>query len=194
MRKLTILVDLDDVMNDLLDTWIMFLNSMYQLRVSKNDIREWDMRKAFPTLSDDEIYLPLRMPWLWKRVTPKEHAVNTVRKLTEDGHRVVVVTASHPSTVGDKLKLFLFHYFPFLTYKDVVITYDKTLIRGDVLIDDAPHNLVGGEYKGIVFTAPHNIDFDAEGAGFLRANNWDDVYTIICNMANCGTGELDDCN
>jgi hypothetical protein len=42
------------------------------------------------------------------------------------------------------------------------------MIRGDVLIDDGIHNLEGGDYKKILFTAAHNRNYDAEANGMIR--------------------------
>lgn len=54
-----------------------------------------------------------------------------------------------------------------------------TMIRGNVLIDDGPHNLIGGEYRKILYDAPHNQGLDAEGNGMIRVRNWDEIETVI---------------
>lgn len=104
---------------------------------------------------------------MWKRVTPLPGAVEYLKRLIDDGHKVVIVTASHQNTVAMKLNNVLFRYFPYLTTSDVIITSQKQLVCGDVMIDDAPHNLVGGNYYGILVTAPHNRAYDAESNGFV---------------------------
>ena len=48
-----------------------------------------------------------------------------------------------------------------------------------MLIDDGIHNLEGGEYKKILFTAPHNRYYDAEGNGMIRVSSWDEIVGII---------------
>ena len=63
------------------------------------------------------------------------------------------------------------------------MTRRKQLIRGDVLIDDGIHNLEGGAYKKILFTAPHNRHYDAEAHGMTRVNNWEEAVRIIDGMA-----------
>ena len=52
-------------------------------------------------------------------------------------------------------------------------------MKGDFLIDDAPHNLIDGEYVPILFDRPHNHGFDNAAHGIARVQTWDDVERII---------------
>lgn len=182
-RQLTILIDMDDTIENLCEEWVKYLNEKYGTDVKHSDIKDWDMTKAFPTLDDKSIYSPLIEPELWKRIKPLPGAVDKVGQLINDGHRVVIVTSSNPDTVSHKLNLVLFKYFPFLTYHDVIISSQKQLVNGDILIDDYPPNLEGGTYKGMLMNAYHNEAYDAEGNGFIRVKNWDEIYEIIYEMA-----------
>lgn len=179
MQNLTILVDMDDVLENLCETWVAQLNGLYQLSVSMDDIREWDMRKAFPTLSPQEIYWPLKTNALWENVKPLPGAVEYLKRLIDDGHRVVVVTASGAEAVPIKLQKVLFKYFPYLTMKDVVVAEQKGLIIGDVMIDDAPHNLRDFTGKKILFNQPHNRSFNAADSEMQRVDGWGEIYEII---------------
>lgn len=183
MKALTVLIDMDDTLEGLCPEWVKYLNNKHGTSVKHSDITDWDMTKAFPSLERKLVYAPLVDPALWENVKPLPGAVEKVQQLINDGHKVVIVTASHQDTVSPKLNSVLFRYFPFLTYKDVIISSQKQLIKGDVLVDDAPHNLVNGTYKGILMNAYHNAKYDAEANGFVRANDWEDVYKIICQMA-----------
>lgn len=179
MKHLTILTDMDDTLENLSEEWVNYLNDRHGTNVKHSDITDWDMSKAFPTIEREAVYAPLFDKKLWERVSPLPGAVENVRRLIEDGHKVVVVTASHQDTVGLKLNSVLFKYFPFFTHEDVIVSSQKQLILGDVLIDDAPHNLSGGTYQGILMRANHNAAFNAEEHGLIRATNWDDAYHII---------------
>ena len=81
-----------------------------------------------------------------------------------------------------KMERVLFRYFPFLSRDQVIITGNKQMIRGDVMIDDGIHNLEGGEYRKILFTAPYNKDYDAEANGMIRVHNWDEILRVINEM------------
>lgn len=183
MKQFTILVDMDDTIEDLCSAWVGYLNDTYGTSVSADDITEWDMTLFFPTLSSKQVYGALLKKKLWERVKPLPGAPEFLEQLIVDGHQVVIVTASHPHTVGVKLNNVLFRYFPFLTQKDVIVASKKQLVLGDIMIDDAPHNLIGGTYKGFLMTAPHNRNYDAEANGFIRVSSWPQIYQIIRRMA-----------
>lgn len=183
MKALTVLVDMDDTLENLCEEWVNYLNDKYGTEVEHSDITEWDMSKAFPTINKELVYAPLFDKALWERLTPLPGAVEKVHQLIKDGHKVVIVTASHQDTVSLKLNSVLFKYFPFFTHNDVIVTSQKQLVQGDVLVDDAPHNLCGGTYQGILMNAYHNADYDAESNGLIRAKDWDDVYNIINKIA-----------
>lgn len=183
MNKLTILVDMDDTLENLSETWVTFLNETYGTNVHPNDVSSWDMSKNFSSLEASQIFSPLFNEKMWERVKPLPGAVDYLKRLIDDGHNVVIVTASHHDTIAMKLNNVLFKYFPYLSIKDVIVSSQKQLIRGDVMIDDAPHNLEGGNYYGILMSAPHNKGYDAEENGFVRANTWEEIYSIVCNYA-----------
>lgn len=183
MKRLTVLVDFDQTLNNLSDVWVKFLNERYETTVQPDDIREWDMRKAYPMLKPNEIYDPLKTEELWEQVVPLPGACEAMSNLKRDGHNILVVTTSNPTTAPIKLNKVLFRYFPFFTYNDVIITSHKQLILGDVLIDDAPHNLVGGLYKRILMTASHNKNLNERTIKAARANNWEEAYKLVKSIA-----------
>ena len=189
--KFTILVDFDDTLNNFLDVWVEYLNETHGTTVKKEDIKEWDITKAFPTINVQDIFSPLRTEEFWERVKPLPGAVEYLQKLIDDGHNVCIVTASHPETVTVKLNSVLFKYFPYLSYKNVIVAYQKHLIKGQIIIDDSVDNILGGfRYLGLLMDAPHNASCDVinleDGPtdGVIRVNNWEEIYRIITEYAN----------
>lgn len=178
-RKLTILIDMDDVLENLLHCWIAALNKEHGTSVSEEDITDWYLGGFFPSLTSDQLYMPLFDPYFWDDLTPMQNAPEVVKKLIDDGHTVRIVTASHYWTLEPKLNRFLKMY-PYLTWKDIIIAHDKSCIRGDVLIDDGFHNLVNFQGVKLLFDRPHNrccdtALFDDMG----RVKTWDEIYHVI---------------
>lgn len=184
MKKLTVLVDMDDVLENLFETWVSYLNRRYDTNVNVDEVFEWDFTKNFPMLSKEQIFKPLTEKDLWCEVKPIPGSVEYLKKIIDDGHKVRIVTASHPDTVAVKLNNVLFKYFPFISYRDVIISYDKKMIRGDVLIDDYPYNLEGGAYIGLLMEAPHNRLYKTNERDIVRVKSWDEIYHKICEIAN----------
>lgn len=177
MTKLTILVDMDDTLENLCEVWVGYLNETYGTDVKLEDVTQWDMTKVFPTLNRNEIFDVLTEEALWERIEPLPGAVEYLKKLIDDGHKIVIVTSASPETVSLKLNKVLFKYFPYLTYKDVIITSQKQMVIGDVLVDDAPHNLENGNYLKLLFDASHNQTYDSKDV--VRVRNWEETYEAI---------------
>lgn len=183
MRKLTILVDMDDTIENLLVEWVRVLNETHGRNVALDDIREWDIKKAYPGLRDADVYAPLYADSIWGSVMPRADAIVYLYKLYKDGHLIYITTSSNYKTLAAKMDRLLFRWFPFIDWSHVIVATKKQMLRGDVMVDDGPHNLVGGDYVRILMTAPHNRDYDAVSNGMQRVSNWAEVYEIITRLA-----------
>ena len=64
-----------------------------------------------------------------------------------------MVTASSYHTCKTKVERLL-ELFPFLDWEHIIFACNKQMVRGDVLIDDAPHNLVGANTPKFFLTVP----------------------------------------
>ena len=115
MYRLTVLVDLDDTIEDLLGAWVGELNKRFGTCVGYNDIASWEIGSYFPNLTENQIYSPLLEGEFWEKVKIKPGAKEYIERLIDDGHKVVVVTASHPDTISHKLNKVLFKNLPFLS-------------------------------------------------------------------------------
>lgn len=182
-NDITILIDMDDTIEDFISAWVKVLNEKYGKSVLPEDIKDWKIKLFYPDLTDEEIVAPVTEGDFWKNVKPKEYAVRYIKKLKEEGYRVYICTASYYATIKEKLDYALFPYFDFFTYDDIIIAHKKQMIKADILVDDGVHNLVGGDYKKILMTAYHNVDFKTEGTDIVRADNWEEVYNIISDYA-----------
>lgn len=124
MRKLTILFDADDVAENLCDCWIEMLNERYGTSVTLKDVQNWDMTKAFPTLTKEQVFDVLHTDEIWKRITPLPGAVEVLQKLHNEGHELYMVTASDYRTCKPKVDRLL-ELFPFLDWKHIIVTNNK---------------------------------------------------------------------
>lgn len=179
---MTILVDMDDVIEQLVAGWVEYLNKRYGTAVTPADVHDWNMSKAFPMLTREQVYAAVEDDCLWDLVRPMPGAAEALQKLMNEGHSVYIVTATGYQTLRAKMEKVLFRYFPFITWKQVIITENKHLINGDVLIDDGPHNLTGGTYRKILFDANHNHWFDEKTVGAVRVYNWDEAYREVMKL------------
>lgn len=175
----TILIDMDDTIEYLLDAWIKRLNIKFDRSVSRQAVTRWEIWEFFPTLTKEEVFSPLSEEDFWETVEPRKDAIVYVKKLIDLGNDVYIVTSSHYSTIKDKIEKCLFKHFPYIQWQSVIITDNKQMIKGDWLIDDNPNNLINGDYKKILITSSHNKNFDEASIGAIRFDSWYQIYNYI---------------
>ena len=178
-----IVTDMDDVTNHLLNAWLEYLNTTYNCNVKYEDVSEWNMQKAYPTLTPDQIYGVLKQEAFWENVDPDYEAIYYLRKLHTEGFKILVVTASSHNTIGVKVNKALLPYFEFLDYTDIIMTHHKPLIQCDYIVDDYLPNLIGSKAIKILKDAPYNQDADELDYDF-RVTRWKEIYELIHQMEN----------
>ena len=179
---MTILVDMDDTMEQLLKAWLRRVNEKYGRHVTMDEITGWDVSEPYPGLTREQVYGVMSEPGFWYSVEPLPGAAEALRHFLDEGHEIFIVTATDYVSIREKMEGLLFRYFPFLNWNQVIVTSRKQMIRGDVLIDDGIHNLEGGAYEKILFTAPHNRDYDAQAHGMIRVHSWAETVAVIDRM------------
>lgn len=185
MRKLTILFDADDVAEDLLSLWVGLLNRKYGSNVSPDDVTDWNVAKFFPGLDDRQVFGVLDEPGIWRDLLPMDGAVEALTKLRSDGHDLYLVTNTDYRHCREKFDRIL-EFFPFLDSRRIIITANKQMVSGDILIDDAPFNLDGGPWHKILFDRPHNRKWDENEFGAVRVRDWAQIYTLITEFSEHG--------
>ena len=156
--KFVIAFDCDDVLIDLLEYWVYWLNQAYHLNVKREDITDWDISLFFPSLTEEEIFEPLYSPNFWYGVKGKPNVKETIEYQKYRGHQVVVATASDISTISYKINNCLFRLYDCFDKDDIIVIKDKSLLNADVLIDDNPDNFNGFKGIRILMDSPHNQD------------------------------------
>lgn len=178
-NNITVLVDIDDTIENLCEVWVDMLNLKYGTTVKYEDINSWDLPKFFPTLSREQVFAPLHSPEIWYSLRPKKGARYYLKKLISEGFDVYLCTTTYYKNVQWKYEGVIEKYFPFISWDNVIITSNKQLIHADFLVDDAPHNLEGGSYNKILVSAPHNRSCNAEENGFIRCDTWSEIYGVL---------------
>jgi len=108
----------------------------------------------------------------YSRLEPIPGAKQALKAMVRAGHDVRIVTSpwvSNPTCASDKLNWIVRHYGSHWGAR-VVITADKTLVHGDVLIDDKPEvtGVAEPSWEHILFDQPYNRDV----TGRRRLTDW----------------------
>ena len=175
-------IDFDGVLNNMLELWLSCLNqrhSGYQVKIE--DITDWELSKAYPILTEAELFAPIDEPEFWEAVSIKPEAPEVVERLLAEGHKIYIITSSYYKTLFYKFERCLFKHFPYLKKEDIIITYDKSLIRVDLLLDDAEHNLKDFQGIRVLFDAPYNKDCTCAD---YRVASWKEFYLLVSELSS----------
>lgn len=138
--KLTIALDVDGVLANLVQRVLDWYNQDCRDTVRHEDITDWDISKFVKPDSKDYIYSLLGTGYIYETVRPYPFAWDLVANLRHLGHRVVFVTTPFKGTEGRKLQWLVNHKM-LKDSADYMEAHDKSLVRADILLDDGIHNL-----------------------------------------------------
>ncbi len=89
---------------------------------------------------------------------------------------IVSAAMEFPQSLKEKHD-WLAEHFPFISWKQVVFCGSKTIIRGDIMIDDHFKNLDYFEGQTILFSQPHN--FGADDKKHTRVDSWSNMAALL---------------
>jgi 5'-nucleotidase len=113
-------------------------------------------------------------------------ALDALREMEEEGHSVFIVSSpsvNNPTCHSDK-STWLWRHLGEKWARRLVLTKDKTIVAGDVLIDDRL-DINGDEkeptWKHIVFAQPYNVDLEGKDSRcFLHQwSNWKNIIEKV---------------
>jgi 5'-nucleotidase len=173
--KKRVIIDMDDVMADtsqsILDLYNGHFGTTYQKKELLGNLR-WDEELK-------EKYLTIRHrlfePGFFRNVTVMPDAVEVIREL-HDKYEVFIVSAAteFPNSLKEKYD-WLEEYFPFVHWKNLVLCGDKSIVTGNIMIDDHEKNLISFKGERLLFDAIHNQALE----GYRRVKNWEEIGVIL---------------
>lgn len=177
----TILVDMDGVLADWGSGYGIGLDAYGEAAAAiarHEDQTSFNLHLGL-TPEQSEIVDVVMARMSYRMLSPIEGGIEAVRSLHDMGHDVRICTSPwlpNRNCIKDKLDWVSDALGSEWTEK-VIVTKDKTLVRGDFLIDDKPGitGLMTPEWQQILFTQPYNRDV----THLPRMNNWSEVMTLI---------------
>jgi len=144
-----------------------------------SDQRSFNLKEGRTVAEKRIIDLVMVEPGFYSRLQPIPGASWALRSMHQRGHDVRIVTSpfvSNPTCASDKLNWVREHYGDRWAQR-VILTTDKTLVWGDVLIDDKPE--VTGDvepaWEHVLFDQPYNRDV----TGKRRIRDWDEWEKVL---------------
>ena len=157
-----ILVDMDGVIADWGKQWDHVLNTMWpESRLPRHrEQRTFDLKAGMDDYDRDVVDLVMNHPGFYRELSPIDGAVEALLTMVDDGHTVNVCTSpwlTNRTCLQDKVDWLETHVGVGWS-KRAVVTSDKTVVHGDLLIDDKPE-IVGAltpSWEHVVFDQPYN--------------------------------------
>lgn len=171
-----IALDCDGILSDLMPYWLSFYNREYGDSLTARDCLSWDTHTVVRPECGTRIYNYLKEPGFFRNVPLIPGSVDGVRRLCEASHDIVVVTDTPAEGVVDRLA-WLREHFPCIPPKNYAITRRKDLIVADLLVDDAPHNILMAKCPAVVFDHPYNQHVPGP-----RVRDWSQLVEYISNL------------
>ena len=175
MKIKTIAIDMDGVIADIEPQLIKYYNQEYGKNLTLDQIQGLSGADAFP--EDYATKKMLNMPGFFRTLSVMPGAVAAVKTLMEK-HEVYIVSAAteFPLSLGEKIE-WLREHFPFISWRNIILCGDKSVINTDYMIDDHCKNLDHCSGRAIMFNAFHNLDTHQH----LRIHNWQDILEFFEN-------------
>ena len=169
-----VIIDMDEVMADPMGDMIEWYKKEYMLDVDKNKmVGAW--LNGFPEHHQHLVRERLLSPGFFRRLPYFPDSVEVLMEMNKR-YEIFIVSAAieFPNSLKDKLE-WLLEFFPFFTWKQLVLCGDKRIVHGDYMIDDNIWNLEPFNGKKYLFTSVHNIHV----TGYDRLNNWKEVADVF---------------
>lgn len=170
-----IIIDMDEVIADPMGSMVSWYEDQYKLKVDYANIKDGSWIRGFPSQHHELVLDRLKSPGFFRDLPVMENAVDVLKEMNQR-YEIFIVSAAieFPNSLKDKHD-WLLQYFPYFTWKQLVLCGDKRMINGDYMIDDHLKNLVHFKGKKYLYTSFHN----KEVIGYERINNWMEAANIF---------------
>lgn len=178
-----IAVDIDNVLNNLCEAVLSVYNEDAADNLKVEDIKTYYIENFVKPEFKENFNSYFLNKRVWKRIKLINQCQEYVGRLFRDGHTIIFITSTEPENLKKKAN-WITRNFPYINVRKSLFSCPKKQYMSgiDILIDDAPQNLEGASYKGILLDYPWNELFVTDNKKFFRAKNWAEIYNIIYNI------------
>jgi 5'-nucleotidase len=169
-----ILVDMDGVIADVYTRFFELYEKEAGKTKTMEEIIGYKEAEAF-----SEVYRWVETPGFFRTIPVMKDSQRVLKLLNEKYEIIIVSMATEfPYSLTDK-QLWLNDNFPFISWKQVVLCGNKSLIKADLMIDDHFKNLDNFEGDTIMYIQPHNINNTSHN--YKTVSSWVEIETLFLN-------------
>ena len=173
--KKRLIIDMDDVLADTGAKILRIFNERNNQNLTKDFFEDKDFYSYVRQSHFDSYRNELFEPGFFSDLETFPDSVEVVKALHEK-YEVFVVSAAteFPNSLTEKVR-WLERHFPFISWRNMVFCGDKSIVHGDIMIDDHARNFDKFEGEKLLFHSMHNTQVE----GYRRVRDWKEIYEIL---------------
>lgn len=172
-------VDFDNVLFPTTQVALDLYNKQYHDTLALKDITTYSFYECLDSSVADKIIELFIKKKTYDNLKPIKGAVETLRKLTNQGHEIFILTATDTRNLVFKEEL-LKKFFPFIPTENLIRIYKKQLFYVDVMIEDNLDQLKESICDRVLLDYPYNQDTSADYAfDIRRCSTWAQIMNVI---------------
>ena len=184
---MNIAIDIDDTITNTYETLLPMVAIHYGLNIDQLFKKKPSYKSIEKMMTDYKSFARENYSRIAKMVPVKKDAAEIIRKLKDEGHRIIIVTARNNAGFGDPYQTCA----DYLTAND--IPFDKLIVNVsnkakecvlenvDLFIDDDTMNCKAVKRRGIPTLQMKTI-FSKGSKEIRSVNNWKEIYKIVQEM------------
>ena len=168
--------------------WLQVQN-YYNTKFDKNIIINRENLKSFDIMSTvDDVNGEARLneifctPGFWETMPVYDGCIEIIKLLSEK-YDVRILSSPWPeydSCCTEKIRWVKKH-LPFIDPSKIIFSSDKSIIMGNILIDDAPFNLENFKSRKIAISYPYNSNINVD----FRTTDWNEIPKTVDELLGC---------
>jgi len=142
----------------------------------------WDFFAFVPKEYHGELHAVMCEPGFFRGLPAMPGAQAALAEMAADGHALWICSTPWPGNnrcVEEKIDWLVEHFGETLALKRSIFTQDKTIIHGDLLVDDKPHikGAATPTWQQVVYTHPYNVHVTDKP--HLTWATWREVFATL---------------
>lgn len=152
--KITVMVDIDDVLWNLVEHWIdmykqyramsfkwCILDDAHDEALSSSMITSWDIESCLEPTDKKLFWSVLDTKGFWDTITANLETIYALKAINDNPNiDLIICTDTYYKSATAKLTRF-FELFPFIEPRQVICMKEKWRLDADIVIDDKPETL-----------------------------------------------------
>lgn len=152
--KITVMVDLDDVLWNLVEHWIdmykhhramsfkwCILDDAHDEALNSSMVTSWDIESCLEPTDKKLFWSVLDTKGFWDTITANLETIHALKAINDNPNiDLIICTDTYYKSATAKLTRF-FELFPFIEPRQVICMKEKWKLDADIVIDDKPETL-----------------------------------------------------